>query len=225
MKQVLVFDVNETLLDVRALAPYFEHAFGDVDVLSQWFAQLLQIAFVVTLTDSYRDFGTCARHALDVVAQKRGRTLAEADRNAILSGILHLPPHPEVAKSLAQLKEAGFRLATLTNSAPNVLEAQLNNSGLATYFDRMLSVDAVGKFKPDPATYHMAASELSVTTNQLRLIAAHNWDTTGAIRAGCRAAFVARPGMVLGPLDEKPDIIGQDLADVVTQIMQVDQPL
>jgi 2-haloacid dehalogenase len=130
-----------------------------------------------------------------------------------------------VAESLAQLKEAGFRLATLTNSAPKVLEAQLHNSGLATYFDRMLSVDAVGKFKPDPATYHMAASELSVTTNQLRLVAAHNWDTTGAIQAGCRAAFVARPGMVLGPLDEKPDIIGQDLADVVTQIMQVDQPL
>jgi 2-haloacid dehalogenase len=129
-----------------------------------------------------------------------------------------------VAESLAQLKEAGFRLATLTNSAPKVLEAQLHNSGLATYFDRMLSVDAVGKFKPDPATYHMAASELSVTTNQLRLIAAHNWDTTGAIRAGCRAAFVARPGMVLGPLDEKPDLIGHDLTEVVTQIMQVDQP-
>lgn len=225
MKRVLVFDVNETLLDVRALAPHFERAFGNAEVLSQWFAQLLQIAFVVTLTDSYRDFGTCARHALDVVAQKHGRTLADADRDAILSGILHLPPHPEVAGGLAKLQEAGFRLATLTNSAPNVLEAQLHNSGLEDYFERMLSVDAVGKFKPDPATYHMAAGELSVQANQLRLIAAHNWDTTGAIRAGCRAAFIARPGMVLGPLDERPDIVGRDLDDVVTQILEVDQPL
>lgn len=224
MERVLVFDVNETLLDVSALAPHFEQVFGNVDVLSQWFAQLLQIAFVVTMTDSYRDFGNCARHALDVVAQKHGQTLAEENQQAILSGIVHLPPHPEVGRSLARLRDAGFRLATLTNSAPKVLEAQLQNSGLAGYFERMLSVDSVGKFKPDPATYHMAASELNVPVNQLRLIAAHNWDTTGAIRAGCRAAFIARPGMVLGPLDEQPDIIGRDLADVVNQILQIDQP-
>jgi 2-haloacid dehalogenase len=224
MKRVLVFDVNETLLNVKALTPHFQRLFGDGEALSQWFAQLLQTAFVVTMTSNYRDFGTCARHALEVVAARRGKTIKEADREAVIAGVLSLPPHPEAAGALERLRTAGFRLATLTNSAPNALAAQLANAGLAGFFERALSVDAVRKFKPDPAVYHMAATELGVPTDQLRLIAAHNWDTTGAIRAGCRAAFVARPGMVLGPLDEQPDIIGRDLAQVADQILEVDQP-
>lgn len=224
MKRVLIFDVNETLLDVRVLAPLFQKTFGDDGALQTWFAQLLQTAFVVTMTGVYYDFGTCARHALAVVAQKRGRLLEKEEEDEFLSGFLSLPAHPEVPESLDRLRAAGFRLATLTNSAPQALAAQLQNASLTGYFEQALSVGAVGKFKPDPAVYQMAAAKMGVPIGQLRLIAAHNWDTTGAIRAGCRAAFVARPGMVLGPLDERPDIIGQDLAAVAEQILASDQP-
>ncbi len=222
MHRVLVFDVNETLLDVRALAPHFEKAFGDPGVLTDWFSQLLQIAHVVTLTRYYQDFGACARHALEVVAQRHDQRLTQSHRQAILADIVRLPPHPEVGASLDRLQQAGFRMVTLTNSAPIVMEAQLENAGLTAYFDRTFSVDAVKLFKPHPATYRMVAAELNVSVNQLRMVAAHNWDTSGAIRAGCRAAFIARSGMVLGPLDERPDIIGRDLEEVVEQILRVD---
>lgn len=77
-------------------------------------------------------------------------------------------------------------------------------------------------FKPHRDTYHYAASQLGVAPGDLRLVAAHHWDVTGALRAGCAAAFVARPGMVLGPLDERPDVVGTDLEDVVEQILAVD---
>lgn len=225
MKGIIVFDVNETLLDVSALAPKFEDTFGDSRALSEWFGQLLITAYVVSMSNAYQDFGACARHALHIVSQRRGHNLSESEVSEIFGGMLSLPPHPEVPESLARLREAGFRLATLTNSAPKALDTQLKNSGLATYFERTLSVDAVRKFKPDPAVYRMAADELGIPIGQMRLVAAHNWDTSGAIRAGSQAAFVARQGMVLGPLDERPDIIGRDMAEVVDQILETDQPL
>jgi 2-haloacid dehalogenase len=41
MSRICVFDVNETLLDLRALDSHFEHVFGDATVRQAWFAQLL----------------------------------------------------------------------------------------------------------------------------------------------------------------------------------------
>lgn len=222
MRRVIVFDVNETLLDVRALTPHFERVFGDAGALSQWFGQLLQTAFVVTLSGRYHDFGACGRHALEIVAQRRGVALAQEEIAAVADAIRSLPPHPEVRESLARLRDAGFRLATLTNSAPDALQQQMQNAGLVGYFERLLSVEAVRKFKPAPETYQMAAAELRVPIAQMRLVAAHNWDVDGAMRAGAAAAFVARPGMVLGSLDERPDIVGADLAQVVDEILARD---
>jgi 2-haloacid dehalogenase len=219
MPMVVVFDVNETLLDLAALDPHFERAFGDASARRQWFAQVLQSVLVVTVIGSYVDFGTIGAAALDMTADRRGVSLSPTDRAAILGGTLTLPPHPEVPDSLARLRAAGTRLATLTNSTAKVAEAQLTHAGLINDFDQVLSVDAVRQFKPATGAYRMAARELGVTSADLRLVAAHDWDVAGALRAGWAAAFVARPGMVLGPLGERPDIVGRDLHDVVDQIL------
>lgn len=222
-ERVLVFDVNETLLDVGALAPEFDTHFGSAEVLPVWFSQLLRASAVLTLSGQYHDFGTVARHALRLVAAGRGMALGVSAEDAILARVVSLPPHPEVVEALTLLKEAGFPMATLTNSATNALTSQLANANLTHFFDPALSVDAVAQFKPAPATYRYAADQLGVPLSAIRMVAAHNWDTSGAIRAGCRAAFVQRPGMALGPLDERPDIIGPDLVDVARQIIAVDR--
>jgi 2-haloacid dehalogenase len=153
-----------------------------------------------------------------MTAARRGVTLSDQDRQHILGGMRQLPPHPEVRKSLERLRDAGLRLATLTNSPPQVAEAQLTNAGLRGYLrgylEQALSADAVRRLKPAPTPYHMAAERLGVPTREIRLIAAHAWDVAGALRAGCAAAFVARPGKVLGPLVERPDVVGADLRAV-----------
>ena len=63
---------------------------------------------------------------------------------------------------------------------------------------------------------------MGVEAGQVRLIAAHAWDTAGALNAGCAAAFVARPGMVLDPLVPPPDIVGSDLDEVADQILTIE---
>lgn len=166
---------------------------------------------------SYYSIGAAA---LEMTEARRSVSLADGERTAILGGMLTLPPHPEVPESLARLRAAGLRLATLTNSTAAVAEAQLTNAGLIDFFDQVLSVDAVQRFKPATDPYRVAARELGVATSDLRLVAADDWDVAGALRAGWAAAFVARPGMVLGPLSERPDIAGRDLREVVDQILE-----
>jgi 2-haloacid dehalogenase len=222
MARVCVFDVNETLLDLGALDPHFERVFGDAGVRRAWFLQLLQSALVATVTGVYSTFGTIGAAALEMVVEREGVDLSEEDKQEILGGMRELPPHPEVAESLERLREAGLRMATLTNSTQQIAEAQMENSGLRGYFEQILSADAVKRLKPAPEPYRMAAESLGVEMGQVRLVAAHSWDVAGALRAGCAAAFVARPGMVLDPLVERPDVVGVDLREVADRILEVE---
>lgn len=217
MKNICVFDVNETLLDLAALDPEFERVFGDKAVRKEWFGQFMVSMLVATVTNAYRPFGEIGSGAFDMIAEKRGVSVSATDKKSILSKLTDLPPHPEVAESLAALKDAGFTLATLTNSTLEVANKQMQNAGITRYFDKILSADTVQRLKPAKEPYGMAAQAFGADVQEIRLIAAHAWDIAGALRAGCKAAFVARPGMVLDPLVPAPDVVGSNLQEVVEQ--------
>lgn len=222
MKKLIVFDVNETLLDLKALDSHFERVFGSASTRTLWFATVLRNSLVSTVTGLYADFGKIAAASLDMTAQQNDLVLSNEDRDLILGTIRSLPAHPDVVPGLEKLKSAGFRLFTLTNSPPQVVEAQLKNSKLTDYFEKRFSVDTVKTFKPAAEVYQMTARELGVTVEQIRLVAAHDWDVVGALHAGCSAAFIMRPGKVLNPLLPKPDIVGLDLVDVAEKIVHSD---
>lgn len=223
MARVLVFDVNETLLDLAALRDPFARAFGDAAPLGEWFARLLHASLAATLTDSYEDFASIGRKALEAAAARRGVDLPDADRDAILGTMRRLPAHPDVPDALERLRSAGFPLATLTNSSGDLVRAQLEHAGLLELFDQMLSVEDVRRYKPAPEPYLMAAERLGVPPSAMRMVAAHDWDVWGAIRAGCAAAYVARTDVpfVLG---RPPDLAGPDLSAVAEAILAVDEP-
>lgn len=222
MKKLIVFDVNETLLDLKALDPHFERVFGSASVRTSWFATVLRNSLVSTITGLYDDFGKIAGASLDMTAQQNNVNLSAEDRASIMGTIRSLPAHVDVVPGLEKLKSAGFRLFTLTNSPPQVVEAQLQNANLTDYFEKIFSVDAVKLFKPAAEVYQRTAKELGVTADQIRLVAAHDWDVVGAINAGYSAAFISRPGKVLNPMMPKPDITGKDLVEVADKIINTD---
>lgn len=218
--RVLVFDVNQTLLDTDALRPHFQRAFQDGSALEEWFSLLLQYSLVVSVTDSYVDFGTVGRNALEMLAKTRGIQLAPEDQTRILQGVLTLPPHPEVRESLERLRTAGFRMVTLTNSSGTAVRTQMQNAGFSNYFEQIFSVDTVRRFKPDLEVYRATVSQLRVQPGEVMLVAAHAWDVLGAMKAGWRAAFVARPGKALFPLGPQPEIVAPDLKAVTDALLK-----
>lgn len=220
MPRIIVFDVNETLLNVRQLGPLFEEAFGDKAALRDWFSLLLLHSEVATLAGPYFDFATLGRAALQMSASSRGVVLSEQTAARILEGMASLPPHAEVPDALQALRNAGLRLVTLTNSTQRVVDEQIRNAGLDPFFERNFSIDTVHRFKPAPEPYRLVATELGVETPDLRMVAAHAWDIVGAMQAGCAGAFISRPGNVLFPLGPQPDIAGPDLSTVARQILE-----
>jgi 2-haloacid dehalogenase len=215
---VLAFDVNETLLDLRALDDVFERALGDRALRSAWFQQMLQLSFVGGLTGEYVDFTTAQHAALRMLAVRAGRTLMEEEAEEIVGGMRRLPAHPEVAEALRDLREAGFRQVTLTNSPLDVARDQLRFAGLGELVDDVLSADEVKQLKPGPQPYHLVADRTGVEISAVRLVAAHAWDVSGALAAGARAAFVARAGMVTSLLGAQPDIVVADLRELFERL-------
>jgi 2-haloacid dehalogenase len=219
MTKVIAFDVNETLLDLSSLDAAFEDLFGSAASRGQWFAQMLQLSFVGGLTGQYVDFTTAQRAALHMLAERYGCAIAADQVTALVSRMNSLPAHPEVADALRRLHSAGPTVVALTNSPEAVAEAQLTNAGIRDYFDAAISADSVRHLKPAPEPYLAVARRFEVDIADVRLVAAHSWDVSGALAAGCNAAFVARPGMVLSPLSPTPDIVGVDIAEVVDKII------
>ena len=124
--------------------------------------------------------------------------------------------------ALKKLADTPLTVVALVNSLQRVGEAQLASAGIRGYFERVISADAVRALKPAPQPYLAVAQAYDVAAADVRLVAAHSWDVSGALAAGCKAAFVARPGMVLSPIGRQPDIMGPDISAVVDQIIDTD---
>ena len=222
MPRVIVFDLMGTLLDLQSMDPYFERFFGDSAVRKEWFMQSLQLAMAATLTNAYEDFGVQADTGLEITARRYKVSMLGEEKNLILGALRKLRPFQDVAQNLQRLRDAGLQLVTLTNSTTPMAEAQLTYAGLLGHFDQVISADEVHCFKPAPEVYQLAAKRMGVEPAQLRLVSAHDWDVTGALRAGCSAAFVARPGQVMNPFGPQPDVRGTDLGAVVEKILAVE---
>jgi len=220
--KVILFDANETLLDLAALDPYFASTFGDPAVRGVWFQQLLELFLTATIIDEYAPFPVLADAALAMVATTHGIALDEHRTTALRQAILALRAHPDVRPALEVLRATPLRLAVLTNSTATSAATQMTHAGIDGYFEAVLSADAVRRYKPARDAYVYASEQLAVEPSEIRLVAAHGWDVAGALAAGCRAAFVGREGKALNPQGKQPDIIGTGMHDVVSQIIERD---
>lgn len=218
---VLAFDVNETLLDITTLEPLFARIFGDAAVMREWFAQLILYSEAITLSGLYVPFGAIGAGALRMVGEIRSAEVSDDDVAELGARIGAMPAHPDAADALRRLGEAGFRLVTVTNSAPGSGQSPLDRAGLSGYFERQFSVYAVGRFKPATEVYRMVGEGLEVAPGAICLVAAHAWDTLGAQAAGCRSALVTLPGNAVLPVEglPRPDIVAPSLSAVADQII------
>ncbi len=217
--RVIVFDVNETLLDIETLTPFFERTYGDARAMRQWFAELILYSQAMSLSGAYVPFGQLAVAVLQMLAQIRGVALEPDHIQAFKDHMARLPAHADAVPALDLLRGAGFRMVTLTNSPPDAGRPVLEKAGLARYFEQQFSVDAVRRFKPAPETYSSVASALGMDAGSLCMVAAHTWDTLGAAAAGWKAALVTRPGNAPLPVGPQPDIVEADLVAVARRII------
>lgn len=219
---VLVFDVNETLIDIESLAPLFEEWFGDRRMLRDWFGQLVMYSMATTVAEYYVDFFTLGQGVLRMLAEVYRVDITDDDLFRLQAGMLSMPAHPDVAESLTVLRNNGFRMVTLTNSPPNPSgRTPLEAAGIAGFFEQRFSVDSCRAFKPAAAVYRFVCQSLDVAPADCMMVAAHVWDTLGAQNVGYSSALITRPGNSPLPVERlpHPDLIVRDLRELTERLI------
>jgi len=216
---LIVFDVNETLLDLETMEPIFQRIFGDKSAMRLWFANLIMYSAALTVAGCYVPFTDIGSAVMKMLADTRGIRINDGDRKELTEKFYTMPPHPEVPTALRKLRAAGFRLFTLTDNLLEVQNRQLEHGGIVNLFERRFSADGVKHHKPSRQAYAHVEKELGVAPSGFCLIACHTWDTLGAVAAGWEAALIKRPGNDVLGVGPQPQIVGDDLSDVADQLI------
>lgn len=216
---LIVFDVNETLLDLETMEPTFRRIFGDRSAMRLWFDDLILYSAALTVAGCYVPFTDIGSAVMKMLADTRGIRISDADRKELTEKFSTMPPYPEVPAALRKLRAAGFRLFTLTDNLLEVQTRQLEHGGIVDLFERRFSADGIKHHKPSREAYGYVEKELGAKPSQLCLIACHTWDTLGAVAAGWQAALIRRPGNDVLGVGPQPQIVGNDLNDVAGQLI------
>ena len=216
---LIVFDVNETLLDLATMEPIFERIFGEKSAMRLWFANFIMYSVALTLAGCYVPFTDIGAAVMKMLADTRGIKIEDRDKKELADKFSSMPPHSEVPAALRKLRDAGFRLFTLTNNLPEVQTRQLEHGGIVDLFERRFSADGVKHHKPARQVYAYVEKELGAEPSQLCLVACHTWDTLGAVAAGWEAALIKRVGNDVLGVGPQPQIIATDLDDVADRLI------
>lgn len=218
--KIILFDINETVLNLKSLQPKFNDAFGSEEALSLWFSKLLHTSAVCVITNVKTNFSKLADAMLESTAANYDLQLSELKRNELLSAFSNLQPHSDIKDALSKLRSNGFKVVAFSNSSLSLISTQIKNAGLISFFDEIISVEETGSFKPDPNVYKFAANVLGESVENLCLVATHDWDTHGALSVGLNAAYINRTDTPYHPFYLKPDIQSNTMDGIVDQIVE-----
>lgn len=227
LPKVLIFDINETLLDMthmkQGLAPVLN---GDESLVDLWFATLLHHSLVDIASGQFHDFIDIGASALVMVAHTKNIEVSQSKaKQTIKKYITALPPHSDVKPALSSLKKKGFTLVALSNSSIKGLEAQLQFAEIDHLFDHILSTESIFTYKPYAKVYHWACKQVKALPSEAMMIAAHGWDVSGAKAAGLQTTFIERPGKAMYPLGLPPDFSLSALTELANTLISEYQNL
>ncbi len=216
---LLVFDVNETLSDMSPVAKRFEEVGAPAHLAKTWFAGLLRDGFALTAVQASESFARIAAEALRITlfSADLDRGTEEAVQH-VMDGFAGLQAHPDVPDGIRALSGLGIRLVTLSNGSTAVAAGLFERAGLRDHFERLLTVEDDGIWKPAPGSYAYALDECGVAAGEAMLVAVHPWDIDGASRAGLRTAWVNRTGGPYPAYFREPDLVASALTDLADQL-------
>ncbi|HUL41604.1 MAG TPA: haloacid dehalogenase type II [Burkholderiales bacterium] len=202
--KALAFDAYGTLFDVHSVIQLCDELFpGRGAELSQiWRAKQLEYSWLKSLMRRYQDFEKITEAALKFACITLQLDCPTESRKRLMQAYLHLEPYPEVREALAALSH--LKLAILSNGSPKMLKALVKNNGLTRTFDKVISVDELKIFKPDPKVYALAPKKLKVRKSEIGFVSSNFWDICGASSFGLRTFWVNRAGKSADELGYSP---------------------
>ena len=187
----LAFDVYGTLIDPLAIEAALAAWFGDraAQAAALWRQKQLEYSFRRAAMGRYENFDVCTAQALDFTMRTFHVT---ADADALLARYRELPAYPGIAAALDAIAARGHRLAAFSNGTKASVRALLENAALIGRFEKIVSVDDVRSFKPDPEVYEHLANTAGEPKTAIWMVSSNPFDVIGAKSAGLRAVWLRR---------------------------------
>lgn len=207
-----VFDAYGTLFDVHSAVGRLRDDVGPkADELSRlWRTKQLEYTWLRALMGRHENFWEVTGDALDYALASTGLG-ASPLRQPLMDAYLTLDAYPEVPAMLTRLKAAGIKLAILSNGEPAMLTAAVKGAGVDHLLDHVLSVEAVGIFKPHPSVYQLAIDRLGLPASSVAFQSSNAWDVNGASCFGLRPVWINRFG---APAERLPGGAEHEMADL-----------
>lgn len=224
----LTFDIFGTVLDlagsIRPPLDTFLSVLGAAvkgDVLwSEWrLRQRLEQHQDTILMLGHQGYLDSARRALIYCLRKHGIGFQQAEVERFMHVFKELRPYSDAVEGLKRLAKH-YRLVALSNGNAWLLEHLVENS-IGAVFDKAISVDRIGRFKPHPSVYRYAAQHLGCEPQQIMMVAAHSFDILGARACGYRGAFVNRYGLPYESSTLQPDLIVSDFIELAEHLSDI----
>lgn len=219
MIKAAFFDMNETLLNLSLLKIQFDKHFDDKYVLKYWFTKLLHSSTIMGIMGEYINFGELAEIALENLFLENNKPLSNKMKAEILGEFRKLPAYDDVRPALNTLRENNIRVIAVSNSSLAMIKEQLTNAGIIDLFDSYYSVDSVEKYKPFKDIYLSVAKQEGLKTEDIVMVATHDWDLFGAKKAGLSTAYIKRKEEIYYPYYLQADFKDSNLSDLIQQLI------
>jgi len=220
MITTVVFDAYGTLFDVAAAArgaagENGREAFAEVwpQVARDWRLKQLQYAWLRAVTGAHAEFWSVTQDGLDWALEAADLDDAEL-RERLLALYWELEAYPDVPATLAALREAGLTTAILSNGSPAMLDGAVESAGLRELLDAVLSVEAVGVFKPARAVYDLVGETFGTRPDQVLFVSSNGWDAAAATGYGFETLWVNRAAEPIDRLPWTPRHVAADLTGI-----------
>ena len=216
--KLILLDVYQTILNMNEIERRINSLLDSKRGYVLWFELFMQYTFLNNSTRQFHDFSSIAEATLRMTSHMLDREI-QADRiKEILERMKHLPLQEGVSDGLSGLSDQNYRIAALTNSPERIITERMKNTGLISYFEKVLSAEQVKKYKPANEVYQWAAKQLNLSTDEILMVSAHSWDIAGAENAGMQTAFIRQNRQMLYPLAPEPGFICLNLPDLSEQL-------
>jgi 2-haloacid dehalogenase len=210
-----VFDAYGTLFDFASAANTCRDVLGDkADRLTAlWRDKQLGYSWLRAVQGRHADFWQVTGDGLDYALETLGIDQPGL-RDRLMALYLALDTFPEVPTMLRRLKAAGMRTAILSNGTPRMLDAIVAGAGIGTLLDAVLSVEAVGVYKPHRTVYQLAVDRLGVPAGAIAFQSSNAWDAHAASAFGMKVVWCNRYGQHRERLPGAPDREVRSLAEL-----------
>jgi 2-haloacid dehalogenase len=210
-----VFDAYGTLFDYASAAARCSDVLGEKagPLTALWRDKQLQYTWLRSLQGRYVEFSQVTSDALEF-ALAAFRMSDPALHERLMGLYSRLECFPEVPAMLAKLKDAGLKTAILSNGSPAMLAAAVTHAGLTQLFDAVLSVDAVGVYKPHPKVYQLAVERLAIPSAAISFQSSNGWDAYAASAFGMQVVWCNRNGAPAERLPGRPATVISSLAQL-----------